>query len=187
MWSPVRKEERAMRNGPRKPVCGGCPHNLYYSDPIPQRAMGVMMHLGERFCTGGKKARRFKRGDPKIYVPGWCPKRKTPCELRVYAFKSVNEWWLHMSLEKGLGRSLLPEGHNYALVKSLTTKLSPQDFWKHLEFEPYQDILDVQLESYSVLEIDDGLKPVFFYYVDGGFTLTPLFNAEMARQNKKEG
>ena len=43
-----------------------------------------MMHMGERFCTGGKRARKFKRSDPKIYVPDWCPTRKKPCELRVY-------------------------------------------------------------------------------------------------------
>ena len=175
-----------MRDGPRKPVCGGCPHNLHYSDPIPQRAMGVMMHLGERFCIGGKRARRFKRSDPKIHVPNWCPRRKYPCELRVYMFKSTSSWWLHMSLEKDLGRVLPPEGHNYALVESLSTELSPREFWKRLESESYLDLLDVTLEPYGVLEIDDGLKPAFFYYMDGGFTLTPLFNAEMARQNKKE-
>lgn len=40
-----------------------------------------MMHMGERFCLGGKKARRFKKRDPAIDVPGWCPRRKDPCEL----------------------------------------------------------------------------------------------------------
>lgn len=170
----------------RRPTCSGCPHDLYYSGAIPQRAMGVTMHPGERFCTGGKRARRFKRSDPKIHVPNWCPRRKYPCELRVYTFKSTSSWWLHMSLEKDLGRVLPPEGHNYALVESLSTELSPWEFWKRLESKSYLDLLDVTLEPYSVLEIDDGLKPAFFYYVDGGFTLTPLFNAEMARQNKKE-
>lgn len=174
-----------MRNGPRKPACSGCPHDLHYSDPIPQRAMGVMMHLGERFCTGGKKARRFKRGDPKIYVSDWCPKRKTPCELRVYTFKNANAWWLHTMLERDLGR-LTPDGVRYAIVRESATELSPREFWKRLESEPYQDILDISLEPHSVLEIDDGLKPAFFYYVDGGFTLLHAFNAEAARKNKKE-
>ena len=59
-----------MREGPKKPACFGCPDDLRYSDPIPKKNMGVMMHMGERFCTGGKKARRFKRSDPKITVPG---------------------------------------------------------------------------------------------------------------------
>lgn len=175
-----------MRDGPRKPVCSDCPHDLHYSDNIPKKTMGVMMHFGERFCTGGKKARRFKRGDPKIHVPEWCPRRKTPCELRVYVFKSASDWWLHRCLEKDLGKSLPPKGHSYALVQKRTTELSPREFWKRLEAEPYQDILAVPLESYSVVEIDDGLKPAFFFYVDGGFTLLYAFNAEAARKNKKE-
>lgn len=175
-----------MRDGPRKPVCSGCPHDLYYSDTVPSKAMGVMMHLGERFCTGGKRARRFKRSDPKLYVPNWCPKRKIPCELRVYTFKSADAWWLHISLEKSLGRALAPSASDHALERELTTELSPREFWKRLEFEPYQDILGITLEPYSVVEIDDGLKPAFFYYVNGDFTQVHFFNAEMARKNKKE-
>ena len=175
-----------MRDGPRKPICSGCPHDLYYSGAIPQKAMGVTMHPDERFCTGGKKARRFKRSDPKIFVPDWCPKRKTPCELRIYTFKSSNDWWLHRRLEKDLGKSFPPEGRSCALVQKRTTELTPREFWKRLEAEPWQDVLGVHLEPYSVVEIDDGLKPAFFYYVDGGFTLLYSFNTEAARKNKKE-
>ena len=173
-----------MREAPRKPVCSVCPYNLHYSDAVPKRAMGVMMHLGERFCTGRKKARRFKRSDPQVYVPQWCPKRKSPCELRVYTFKNASEWWLHTMLERDLGRRLTPDGVRYALVRESVTELSPRAVWDRLE--SYQDILDVSLEPYSVVEIDDGLKPAFFYYVDGGFTLLHSFDAETARKNKKE-
>ncbi len=175
-----------MRDGPKKPTCFDCPHNLCYSDSIPKRTMGVMMHLGERFCTGGKKARRFKRGDPKIYVPNWCPKRKNPCELRIYVFKSADRWWLHRSLEQSLGRSLSPEGCDYALTQKLTTELSPRDFWKGLEQRSYQELLDVSLEPDSVVEIDDGLKAAFFCYKNGTFEMAPFFDADTARKNKKE-
>lgn len=75
----------------RKETCIGCECELQYTKSIPTKQMGVMMHMGERFCTGGKRARKFKRSDPKIYVPDWCPKRKKPCELRVYCFKNKNE------------------------------------------------------------------------------------------------
>lgn len=175
-----------MRNGPGKPTCAGCSHNLYYNDPVPKRVMGIRMYMGERFCTGGKKARRFKRSDPQIYVPSWCPKRKNPCELRVYTFKSTDEWYLHKALEKSTGHSLLPIASNYAMVKSLSTELSPREFWKRLKSGSYQDILGISLEPYNVVEIDDGLNPAFFYYVDGGFTLISFFNAEKARKQKKE-
>lgn len=175
-----------MRDGPRKPICAECPHNLHYSDSIPKRTMGVMMHLGERFCTGGKKARRFKREDPKIYVPSWCPKRKKPCELRIYVFKSADRWWLHETLEQKLGHSLNPEGFDYALTQKLTTELAPWEFWKRLEQNSYQELLNVSLESHSVVEIDDGLKPVSFCYRDGTFVMVPFFDADTARKNKKE-
>ena len=50
----------------RCPSCTGCPHDLYFGEAIPKKQFSVMMHCGEHFCTGGKKARRFKRSDPKI-------------------------------------------------------------------------------------------------------------------------
>ncbi len=175
-----------MCDGPRKPTCAGCPYNLYYSDSVPKRTMDVMMHPGERFCTGGKKARRFKRGDPKIYVPSWCPKRKNPCELRIYVFKSVERWWLHRTMEQSLGRPLLPEGNDYALTQKMTTELPPREFWRRLEHDSYQEILNVSLESCSIVEIDDGLEPAFFCYKDGTFIMLPFFNADAARKNKKE-
>lgn len=175
-----------MRDGPRKPTCAGCPHDFLYSNSIPKRAMGVMMHQGERFCTGGKKARRFKRGDPKIHVPSWCPRRKIPCELRIYVYKSANSWYLHRLLERDLGRCLPLDGRECALARELTTELSPRDFWKGLEQRSYQEILDVSLEPDSVVEIDDGLKPAFFRYRDGNFEMNPFFDADTARKNKKE-
>ena len=175
-----------MREAPKKPTCFGCPYDVHYTDAIPKKSMGVMMHLGERFCTGGRKARRFRRGDPKTYVPDWCPKRKSPCELRVYAFKNVDEWWLHTMLERSIGRRLTPNGSRCALVREMTTELSPREFWNRLESAPYQEILDIFLEPHSVVEIDDGLKPVFFFYAGDGFTLLPSFEAEAARKNKKE-
>ena len=45
-------------------------------ESLPIKKKGVTMHLGECFCVAGKRARKFKRSDPKIYVPDWCPKRK---------------------------------------------------------------------------------------------------------------
>ena len=64
----------------RKPTCADCPHNLQYMERLPIKKKGVTMHLGERFCVAGKRARKFKRSDPKTYVPSWCPRLKAPCE-----------------------------------------------------------------------------------------------------------
>ena len=76
----------------RKPTCADCPHNLQYMERLPIKKKGVTMHLGERFCVAGKRARKFKRSDPKTYVPSWCPRLKAPCELRIYGFKHQREW-----------------------------------------------------------------------------------------------
>lgn len=53
----------------RKETCYECEKHLRYIESSPAKQMGVTMHMGERFCTGGKRARKFKRNDPKIYVP----------------------------------------------------------------------------------------------------------------------
>lgn len=87
----------------RKPNCSDCPHNLQYMESLPIKKKGVTMHLGECFCVAGKRARKFKRSDPKTYVPSWCPRLKTPCELRIYGFKNQREWRMHRSMRAYLG------------------------------------------------------------------------------------
>ena len=177
-----------MRDGPRVPNCVLCPHDLHYSDAIPMRRQGVMMHMNERFCLGGKKARRFKRSDPKISVPSWCPLRKTPCELRLYGFKSSREEWLHSDLCRSIGKPLPPEEHRYALLCEGRTDLSPREFWTRCEttLDPTEGILENPVEMYQVLEIDDGLKPAFFYKTERGFQFVSTFRSEIARKNKLE-
>ncbi len=176
-----------MSETPKKPTCTGCPHNFTYSDFVPMRKMGVMMHLNERFCTGGKKARRFKRNDPKIHTPVWCPKRKDPCELRVYSFKSSDDWMMHTMLSSSIGQELPPEGYRYALTQELHTKLTPRDFWERCKLETSAELLSVEVELHDVVEIDDGLKPVFFYKTEMGYTMPCRFDAEAAKKNHKEG
>ncbi len=170
----------------RKPACSDCPHELRYGDPIPKKQFGVMMHMGERFCTGGKRARRFKSSDPKIYVPSWCPRRKSPCEVRVYTLKSAFDRLLHYQLTYDLGQAFSPGGHHYALRAQTHTLLTPHEFWARCSAEPCENLLDIPVRSYEVVEIDDGLKPVFFYKHDGIYDLVIRFDAEAAKKNKLE-
>lgn len=169
-----------------QPLCSSCPHNLSYLDSIPQKKFGVMMHCGERFCTGGKRARRFKRNDSKIHVPQWCPKRKNPCELRIYALKSRTDWWTHDYLYRDAGKDFSVSAHRYALRYEGTIDLSPYEFWKRIDEEPYAGLLPASVELYEVLEFDDGLKPVFFYKDIGDFRLMHSFNTGRARKNVME-
>lgn len=142
----------------RKETCIGCECELQYTKSIPTKQMGVMMHMGERFCTGGKRARKFKRSDPKIYVPDWCPKRKKPCELRVYCFKNKNEWRLHEMLCHDLGMDISPDGWRYAPLYELHTDLTPREFAKICNDAPDAETLHVAVHRHYVVEIDDGLR-----------------------------
>lgn len=174
-----------MGNGPEKPVCVNCPHDLYYKDTIPKRQFNVMMRMGEHYCTGGKKARRFKRNDPKVYTPAWCPKRKTPCELRVYGFRSEDDELIHRSLCTVLGYDILPSESRYRLEQSLHTELTPREFWKRCDLEPSEELLSLKVALYHVLEIDDGLNPAFFYKTERGFEYLSLFRADQVQKSKK--
>ena len=169
----------------RKPTCVGCPHDLHFGEFIPKRQYGVMMHCGEHFCTGGKRARQFKRGDPKVKVPDWCPKRKSPCELRLYGFKDKETEMLHLLLSSGTEGASSPPAHRYALKREMHTELQPAEFWSRCKLEPYSDLLGFEVGLYEVLEIDDGLKPAFFYMTEDGLVLEPYFDAERARKNGK--
>lgn len=111
----------------RKPTCADCPHNLQYMERLPIKKKGVTMHLGERFCVAGKRARKFKRSDPKTYVPSWCPRLKAPCELRIYGFKNQREWRMHRSMRAYLGEDTSPSAFRYYPIAQAKAWLSGHD------------------------------------------------------------
>ena len=116
-------------NSIKQPSCMGCKNELYYYERLPKRQQGVMMRPGERFCTYGKRARKFKPGDPKVKVPSWCPKQKTPCEVRVYEFKDSGAWYLYEMLCRDLRKEIDPSGHAYAVSHEGHADLTPKAFW----------------------------------------------------------
>lgn len=170
----------------RKAICAECEKYLQYMESHPIKQMGVTMHMGERFCTGGKRARRFMRGDPKVYVPDWCPKRKTPSELRVYGFKTIEDWMMHYDLCSSMGKDISPSAYRYAVLYELHTPLSPCEFARRCNEEPDAQTLGVAVHRHYVVEIDDGIKHSFFYKTSHGYELLALFDAETARKNKTE-
>ena len=168
-----------------KPVCTRCKSYLLYGESLPRKQNGVTMHAGERFCLGSKKARRFRRSDPKIHVPSWCPKRKAPCELRVYGFKNLDEAYMHHSLSLSLGHAIVPEARRYAVKYETTTNLTPADFWEECYYGKSDDeLVGEYVRQYNIVEVDDGIKPVCFYKVDGEYEILHIFDTEKARKNK---
>ena len=170
----------------RKAFCSSCDKHLRYTEPVPKKQKGVTMHFGERFCLGGKRARKFSRSDPKIYVPSWCPKRKDPSELRIYGFKSTNDWMMHDMLCCHLERDIHPEARRYAVEHEQPIKLTAREFAQRCNEEPDEAILGVAVQRYQVVEIDDGIEPSFFYKTEQGYELLSLFDAATARKNVKE-
>lgn len=80
-----------------------------------------------------------------------------------------------------MGHAASPAGHRYALRFEGTTQLSPCEFWGRCELEPAADLLSLQIELYEVLEIDDGLEPVYFYRTESGLVLERSFDRARAQ------
>lgn len=179
-----KKEVRLMML--RKPNCSDCPHNLQYMESLPIKKKGVTMHLGERFCVAGKRARKFKRSDPKTYVPSWCPKLKAPCELRIYGFKNQREWRMHRSMCAYLGEDTSPSAFRYAVRYEGHTDLAPYEFFECCNEKSDDEILGAAVQHYDVVEIDDGIKPAFFYKTEHGYELLFSFDAKTAKKNIRE-
>ena len=170
------------------PTCAGCPHDLYFGERSAKHQYGVTMHPGERFCTCGKRARKFKRGDPKVKVPEWCPRRKNPCELRIYEFTDSGAWYLYNSLCRALKKEIDPNGFAYSIVYEGHTEVTPKAFWEHCNND--RELLGVEIHHLNVVEIDDGLKPICFFKAENGYRVLVAFNTAAARENprrEKEG
>ena len=163
------------------PACWRCEANCYYHETVSKYQNGVMMHTGDRFCLGGKHARKFRSRDPKHKPPTWCPKRKTPCELRVYSFISNEAYIMHILFARIEKLSAEPSDYRYGLRYEGSTELTPQEFWKESHQGIGRPALPVTVGLYDVVEIDDGLEPVCFYLSDTGYRIAPFFRTVEAR------
>ena len=169
------------------PSCRSCPLYYVHSWATPIIDRGVVLHYGDRACKGGKgKVRRFRPGDPKNKVPSWCPKRKSPCELRVYGFKSTNDWLLHEMMCRDRGANYAPIDRRYAVVFELETELTPREFSQRCNTEPDAQTIHVAVHSHWVVEIDDGIQPVCFYKHEGRYNVISGFDTKIARKNVRE-
>lgn len=168
------------------PTCALCKSYLMFSEESPKHQNGVAMHPGERYCTGFRKARRFKRGDPRIYVPSWCPKRKRPCALRVYSFTDEQNAYLHIMLSRDLGRAISSDARRYAVLHELETDLTPKEFWSRCKRESDAALVGAAVHLYYIVEVDDGIAPVCFYKTPEGYQVASGFDTERARKNVRQ-
>ena len=115
----------------------------------PQKVRGTILQPGLRYCMGFKRPRCFQNHDPKINAPKWCPKRLNPAALRIYGFKDENAQHMY-DVFGGI------YAHRYAVRYTGTTYQNANSILK-------DEIPNgLRLEEGEVLEIDDGLLPIFF-------------------------
>ena len=153
------------------PSCLSCQYRLVIGD-IASEA---------RYCTGfgKKKPRRFRRSDPKIKPPRWCPRRLSPPVCRIYGFADKNSELMEFMLRNDLGY-IHPSPHHYKLRMEVPLGMTAKEFFAETEKTYLENILppEVQVKSGEIIEIDDGFRP-YCFYVNSFTSVTPLAYFEM--------
>lgn len=90
-------------------------------------------------------------------------------------------------LHQGFAFTPQPTASRYAVAYEGTTKLSPREFWLSLLTQKDAELLGRSVKVKSVVEIDNGLAPCFFFKTEEGYTRCQCFDADCARANCMEG
>ena len=141
-----------------KARCSDCDAWHRHTSP-PQKVRGMIMQPGFRYCMWLKRPRCFRSQDPKIKVPQWCPKRLVPTVLRIYGFKDANAQHVYDVLG-GI------YAHRYAVRYTGTTRQNANSILKDGISE------DLRIAEGEVLEIDDGILPIFAQMTGGCLQVT---------------
>ncbi len=152
-----------------------------------------------RYCSGfpkKRKAKRFRKSDPRYKPPKWCPRRISPPVCRVYGFvnedAAITDWLFNREAavaesgnEQGAYRSV--SAHRYKFRLELTLGLTAKQFYEAMQFGAHTCVTSEirnQVEHGEVIEIDDGLKPYYFYYAS--FRVIPLLYFDRSRVQPSE-
>ena len=138
--------------------------------------IGCEAHLNfglSRYCAGFKNKKRrkaFRKSDPAYKAPKWCPKRKDPCEYRIYSYADEQAPVMaRMFEEDSIGDRdiVFPSAFRYRLRAEGRTGLSPKAFYEqaNAEDDASLPLPDESIRTGDVVEIDTGLAQFFFYCV----------------------
>lgn len=165
-----------------EPSCRKCPH---------YQEVGSAFHPTR--CCGGfkrKKPKRFRSSDPAIKVPKWCPRRLSPKVCRIYGFADERSEFMEQLSVSNFDPNepyIYPIESHYTLRREIPISMTAKQFFQAAKSETLEDILpDSDLALGEVIEIDDGLRPYYFYYF--GFQRTipvPIFHPLKAGKNIK--
>lgn len=172
------------------PTCPGCQYHQSVGDGL----------LQTRYCNGfdkKRKSKRFKRSDPKYKPPKWCPRLISPLVCRVYGFvnseAAVTDWLLNREAtaaksgnEQEAYRSV--SEYRYKLRCELSLGLTAKQFYAAMLTDVSTCVTSKirnQVEYGEIIEIDDGLKPYYFYF--DSFRVIPLLHFDRSRVQLEEG
>ena len=93
---------------------------------------------------------------------------------------------MHENLCKSLGREISPTAARYTLSEVRQLDLDAYAFQKQIRTTPVEELLNVHLGLHQVVEVFDGVQSVILYKTLAGFIPAPTFDAERARQNRRE-
>lgn len=79
-----------------------------------------------------------------------------------------------------------PSAFRYAVRYEGHTDLAPYEFFECCNEKSDDEILGAAVQHYDVVEIDDGIKPAFFYKTEHGYELLFSFDAKIAKKNIRE-
>ena len=86
----------------------------------------------------------------------------------------------------GAGCVIGPTASRYTLSEVRQLDLDAYAFQRQARTTPVEDILNVHLGLHQVVEVFDGVQSVILYKTLDGFIPAPTFDAERARQNRRE-
>ena len=101
---------------------------------------GIVLEFGKQYCSYGKTYREFRKKDPKVYPPNWCPRMKTPTEFRIYDFKDVEAWFIYRMSRNNTA----PPSYRCAVRIDGTTRLSPVNFFREALTSDVSTLLGVK-------------------------------------------
>ena len=140
-----------------------------------------------RYCHGfkRKKARRFRSNDPLIKAPKWCPRRISPPICRIYGFKDERSEYMEGLFRRDYDKDKYasPSPQHYAPRQEISLGLTAKRFYDEVQNHPLHEVLppDADVKDGEIIEIDDGLKPYYFYVQSFGIVI-PLRSFQMDKR-----
>ena len=167
-----------MLNMPiREYLCNECPHMHYHNSITPRKVKGILLQAGDRYCTGGSRLRKYGKRDPAMRVPKWCPRRLSPCILRIYHYKSVEAEMLSFLIS-----GQFPCEKDYAVKHEGSLSMTAREFVREVNGKGLYEVLGFTVISNEIIEVDDGLKP-YTFLVGPNKNLTSIFFSGQAARS----